>query len=69
MAARKLLLRAAELLEEDARAGAESCELNGRQWTCDCTKDGSGRCAAQRDHDERWQTATALKQAATKGAK
>ena len=57
-----VLLRAAELLEEDAEAGRESCEGELGQWTCkSCERDDTGRCSAQRAHDERMLIAAALK--------
>ena len=69
MAAKKLLLRAADLLNADADATFDSCKGTTGGWSCgDCQKDSSGRCKARREHDERRSTATALKQAAQKGA-
>jgi hypothetical protein len=57
-----LLTRAAELLEEDAQAGEESCSIGERLWTCaDCERDENGHCSAQRAADERRRIAAALR--------
>jgi hypothetical protein len=57
-----LLTRAAELLEEDARAGEESCSIGERLWTCaDCDRDKRGHCSAQRATDDRRRIAAALR--------
>lgn len=55
------MLRAAQLLNEDADLGKESCMVGDRVWACpDCTKDEYGRCAAKAAYDTRQMTAASL---------
>lgn len=63
MTPKQTMLRAAELLNEDAELTRESCQRAGdtAQWVCvDCVRDEAGHCNARRTHDERRQTAAAL---------
>lgn len=56
------MLRATQLLDEDAQAGLESCQVGDRKWACgDCEKDIEGKCQAQNAHDERRRVAVSLR--------
>lgn len=60
---KRLMLRAAKLLEEEAKVARESCEGNGgRLWACsDCDPK---TCKAKKTHDRIVETAKALREAA-----
>ena len=65
MASRKLLLRAARLLEQRAAGLREGCEGLRSLWACgDCPRDSKGRCPSKVDHDRLASTAKALREAA-----
>lgn len=57
MTPKAVLLRAAQLLDEDAQLTYECCERATdppQPWACDdCVKDEDGKCNAMRAHDER----------------
>lgn len=58
------ILRAAELLNEDAQAGFDSCSGgtdDPKPWACpDCKRDENGTCVSQRASDERREIAAKL---------
>lgn len=65
MASRRLLLRAAKLLKEQAFRLRESCEGNDRFWGCtSCRAQAEGKCRAQLSYDELMRTVKDLREAA-----
>ncbi len=55
------LKRAAQLLDEDAQAGLESCQVGDKPWACtDCSR-LEGRCLAKIAHDDRRKVAVELR--------
>lgn len=64
MTPRDTMLRAAELLHEDAQDGYDACERATdppQPWACeDCVKDEAGTCNARLAHDERRTVAAGL---------
>ena len=56
----QVMKRAANLLNEDAIAGKQSCMVGEKPWACpDCVK-VDGKCNARFAHDLRVQTAASL---------
>lgn len=54
MTPKTTMLRAAELLNEDAMAGIQSCAVREKLWACpDCVKGEDGKCVERRASEER----------------
>lgn len=63
MASRRLLLRAARLLAEEAELTKESCQIGRHDWACaDCAD--KAICLSRKKHEELQRTAKALRDAA-----
>lgn len=62
---RGLLVRAARLLDVEAKAMLESCSVGEKPWACaDCTRHP---CNARKAYDKHVATAKELRDAAAKG--
>lgn len=61
MSPAQIMRRAARLLNEDAQAGRESCQVGDQDWACpDCPGKRGGVCAEKEASDERRKMAASL---------